>query len=234
MTDVVRRLLPERPSRDGGRLGRHVHHDPSSWAYRVVRTAASLRSVRHRRHVPVYDQGDLGSCVAHAGKGVLCTGPFTRHFVSERSLVATYSELTATDDVPGQYPPDDTGSDGLSFAKLAVRHQWISRYDHAMGIDDTLSALQQRPVMAGTDWREGQDRPDSTGLVHPTGGVRGGHEYVLDELLIRGTVPDIHEDRIGATNSWSANWGVGGRFYFLVAEFADLLDAQGDVTVLVR
>jgi hypothetical protein len=189
--------------------------------------------------VPVYDQGDLGSCVPHAGKGALCTEPFSRRFTSEAGIVKTYIELTETDDVPGYYKPgdpqsQDTGSDGLSFAKLAVRHKWISRYDHAMGIDDTLSALQRSALMTGTDWHEAQDRPDATGIVRPWGAVRGGHEYVIDEYSMRGTVRTDDEDLLGFTNSWNASWGLAGRFYMTVADFATLLEAQGDVTVLVR
>lgn len=232
MTEIVRRMIPWEPASDGGPLGRHIHHDPRSWDYRVTRGVTALRSVKHRRRVPPYDQGELGSCVPHAGKGVLSTYPFRRRFTSERGIIATYKQLTVTDDVPGQYPPDDTGSDGLSFAKLAVVKKWCSRYEHAFGIEDHLHGLQSLPGMVGTDWPDGMDRPDADGRVHPAGSLRGGHEYECAEYEQRGTVRNDAEDRLWFWQSWG-QWALAGRFYMTVSDFAGLLDRQGDSTFLV-
>jgi hypothetical protein len=231
------RLIPWQPSPHGGPCGRHVNHDPRSWRYRVARKTDPLRSVRHRRLVGTYDQHELGSCVPHAGKGVLSTRPFGHRFTSEAGIVRTYIELTASDDIPGYYKPgdpnsEDTGSDGLSFAKLAVRKGWCSSYVHAFGIDDLLSEMQDRAGMCGTDWLDGMDRPDPDGRVHPVGDVRGGHEYEADEYEQRGTVPNIYEDRIWFEQSWG-QWGLDGRFYMTVIDFAGLLDRQGDATFLI-
>jgi hypothetical protein len=234
MTDqLVKQRIPWEPSPHGGPLGRNLHHDPRSWNYRVTRQDTPLRSVAHKRLVGVYDQGQIGDCVPHAGKGVLSTRPFGRRFTSERGIIATYSELTRMDDVPGQYPPDDTGSDGLSFAKLAVAKKWCSSYQHAFGTDDLLHAIQTSAVMVGTDWLDGMDRPAADGRVHPTGSVRGGHEYECAEYEQRGTVRNDAEDRLWFWQSWGP-WALAGRFYVVVNDFAGLLDRQGDATVLVR
>jgi len=234
-------VIPEFHSPHGGRLGRHVNHDPESWNYRVTRRGGRLVSVRHHRRVPIYDQSsivDLGSCVPHAGKGVLSTAPFRRRFTSEHGIIETYIELTATDDIPGYYKPgdpnsQDTGSDGLSFAKLAVHKGWCASYQHAMGITDALDALQRSAEMTGVNWYEGMDTPDENGLVTIAGAVRGGHEFEVDEYLQRGTLPNIDEDLVGADNSWGTGWGLHGRFYMTVATWAQLLEQNGDVTVLV-
>lgn len=228
----MNRHIPWEPSPHGGPLGRNVNHDPRSWNYRVTRRATVLRSVRHRRRVPIYDQGNLGSCVAHAGKGCLSTAPFRHRFVSERLIVATYSQLTRLDDIPGQYPPEDTGSDGLSFGKLAKAKGWIPGYQHAMGITDALDALQTHAVITGVDWHEGFDQPNADGLVTISGQVRGGHEFVVDEYRQRGTVPTPAEDLVGCANSWSTRWGLRGRFFMTVSTWARLLEAEGDGTVL--
>ena len=230
---VHRERIPWHPSDDGGPLGRNVNHDPRSWNYRVPRTATAIRSVTHYRRVPVYDQGNLGSCVAHALKGTLSTRPFGHRFTSERLIIATYSQLTAMDDIPGTYPPDDTGSDGLSAAKLAAGKGWCQpTYQHAMGIDDAVDALMRAPVLTGTDWYESMDRPDSDGLVGIGGQIRGGHEYSVVGYRRRGTTPNYDEDLILCVNSWGSSWGRRGRFYLTVATWARLLDQQGDVTVL--
>jgi hypothetical protein len=230
---VERRRIPWEPSPHGGPLGRHVNHDPRSRNYRVARRAQPLRSVLHRRLVPVYDQGEIGDCVPHAGKGALSTRPFRHRFTSEAGIIATYSELTRLDDVPGSYPPDDTGSDGLSFGKLAVTHRWCTSYRHAFGIDDHLTGLQTLPAIVGTDWLDGMDRPDPDGRVHPTGDVRGGHEYECSEYAQRGTTRNDTEDRLWFWQSWGPRWGLAGRFYITVADFAALLERQGDSTFLV-
>lgn len=232
-------LIPEYPSTSGGgRCGRHVNHDPRSKNYPVTASSSPLTSVTHARHVPIYDQGDLGSCVPHAGKGVLSTAPFTHRYTSEPGIVKTYEQLTAVDDVPGYYKPgdpasQDTGSDGLSFAKYAATKGWCSRYLHAFSITAMLTALQTTPVMCGTSWLTGMDDPDPSGLVTVAGESRGGHEYEAFAYLMRGTVRDDTEDLIGFCNSWGIGWGAAGRFYVTVSQYAGLLAQDGDVTVLI-
>lgn len=226
--------VPWHPSPHGGPLGRNRNHDPRSWAYRVVRTAPVIQSVTHYRVVQPYDQGDIGSCVPNAGKGTLSTHPFGHRFTSERIIrTVDYPALTRMDDVPGAYPPDDTGSDGLSFAKYAVSKGWIKGpYRHAMGIDDAVDALMGQPLMTGTPWLEQMDDPDDAGLVTVGGQIRGGHEYSVVGYRRRGTVADYSQDRVYCVNSWGVTWGRRGRFFMRVSDWAKLLEQDGDVTVL--
>jgi hypothetical protein len=70
-----------------------------------------------------------------------------------------------------------------------------------------------------------------------TGNVRGGHEFVvrgydpggLQPWGIGGTEPTVLCD-----NSWSGQWGRKGSFVMTVADWATLLDNDGDVTRPVR
>jgi hypothetical protein len=230
--------LEEHPSAGGGRLGRHVRHDERSRAFAVRPVSlGTLRSVRHKRHAAVFDQGhewdrvtrkyvDLGSCVPNAGNGALSTAPF-RHSYSGGRCVVDYRLVTAADPFEGQWPPDDTGSDGLSFAKLARSQGRIARYEHAFSLDATLTALASHPVMLGIAWRTGCDRPNASGLVRWTGDVRGGHEVVADEL-------DVERRLVGCTNSWSAAWGLRGRFYMPWDDLGAALADDGDSTVLIQ
>jgi hypothetical protein len=49
------------------RLGRHVHHDSMSRLYPFRAPAKlDLKPTVHPRHVSVFDQGNLGSCVPNA------------------------------------------------------------------------------------------------------------------------------------------------------------------------
>jgi hypothetical protein len=236
------RHIPEHPATHpaSGRLGRHVRHDPRSLRYQVeARSLGDLKSVRHRRYIPVLDQGDLGSCTGNAALGAVGTAMLFEALVGnpgcpsetdaaadEKQAVALYSAATALDDYDGTYPPDDTGSDGLSVAKACQQAGLISGYTHATSLEAALTALAAQPVITGVNWYDSFDQPDDNGLIRITkrASVRGGHEFVLDEL-------DVEHQLIGFTNSWSTGWGLDGRAYLSWDDFGRLLDEQGDVTV---
>jgi hypothetical protein len=231
------RHIPERVV-EGKRLGRHVRHDPRSLNYLYpAHEVGELKSIRHERRIPVLDQGDLGSCTGNAALGACGTSmlydaipstvvgkPTGDSDKDEKQAVALYSAATKLDNYRGTYPPTDTGSDGLSVAKAAKNAGLISGYTHCTSLDSALKALSQQPVITGVHWYEGMDNPDSNGLVRVTGSVRGGHEFVLDEL-------DVENQLVGATNSWGLGFGIKGRFYLTWDDFGRLLSEEGDVTV---
>jgi hypothetical protein len=146
----------------------------------------------------------------------------------ERQAVTLYSSATLLDNVPGSYPPDDTGSTGIAAAKAMVKAGLIAGYQHTFTLADALAALQLGPQMWGINWYDSFDQPDSNGLVTITAGaqVRGGHEIVADELL-------PSQRLVGFTNSWSGAWGLQGRFYLGWGDLETLLGQQGDVTIPV-
>jgi hypothetical protein len=234
------RHIPEHPG--AGRLGRHIRHDPRSLAYQVpAKSTATLTSVRHTRQIPVLDQGSLGSCTGNATEGALGTTPFLEAIpktvlgrptgnarVDEDQAIALYSAATALDSYDGGYPPNDTGSDGLSVAKAAKAAGLISGYQHATSLDAALAALQAKPVITGVNWYDSFDEPAASGLITiaKQASVRGGHEFVLDEL-------DVEQRRVWFTNSWGGAWGLSGRACIGWDDFARLLSEDGDVTAFV-
>jgi hypothetical protein len=232
--------IPERRI-EGKRLGRHVRHDPRSLRYLVEAVdPATLTSVRHERGIPVLDQGDLGSCTGNAAEGCLGTAPFLATLqglpgcptpdadADEVQAVALYSAATSLDDYDGEYPPEDTGSDGLSVAKACQKAGLISGYRHATSLAAALTALQDGPVITGVNWYSSFDSPaaDGTISIGRHASVRGGHEFVVDEL-------DVEGRRIGFTNSWGTGWGVQGRAYMSWDTWERLLGEDGDVTAFV-
>lgn len=230
----VTRHLEERPG-EGGRLGRHVEHDPRSLDFGFGVSISPLKQVRHRRHGNPFDQGDLGSCTGNAAAGLVNTEPFVspthpHTLLKEADAVKLYELATQLDDYPGQYPPDDTGSSGLAVAKAARQKGYIRAFRHAFSIDEALSALQVMPVITGVSWYEGFDKPDPTGRVKLSGEIRGGHEF---EVIGYSPSDSPGDAMIEAVNSWGPNWGKGGHFFFTVSTWYDLLHAEGDVTVLV-
>lgn len=211
-------------------LGRHIHHDSRSKMFRVVEPDRASISVEWARKIPVLDQGDLGSCTGNAAVG--CVGTDPNHsalpasdgFIgTEDQAIAIYERATVLDGYAGQYPPTDTGSDGLSAAKACQEKGWISGYTHALSVDDVIAGLQSGPGICGTNWHTGQDKPTTTGLVKPTGSVRGGHEYECYKV-------DLNKGLLYFWNSWGTGFGVGGMFNMSLDSMAQLLSEQGDAT----
>lgn len=217
-------VIPGKP------LGRHVNHDPRSLAYQVEPTGVVV-SVRWPRITPILNQGDLGSCTGNATAGVLGSNPFYGTIpagtaLDEKFAVSIYSSATKIDSFDGVYPPNDTGSDGLSVAKAAKQLGLISGYQHITSLAAAHTAIQAGPFITGTNWMSGMDEPDEHGIVHATGIVRGGHEY---EIIGYDATVGLWE----AVNSWGDGWGKGGHFFIPDADYAALLGAQGDATTFV-
>jgi hypothetical protein len=216
-------------SRREPRLGRNVRHDPKSWMFAYPTAGLTPAPVRWQRAVPIFDQGNVGSCTGNAGIGALCTGslwpivPSTRYTPDESGALALYSDA---EDGDGPYPPNDNGSNGLSIAKALTRGRMIPGYRHTFTLDDALRALTQTPLITGISWYDDMFHPTREGVVRPTGSLAGGHEIVVDEH-------DPARGLVGFSNSWGAGWGVGGRFYLSTEDYGRLLDDAGDVTVLL-
>lgn len=219
---------------DDPRLGRIVQHDPRSRAYAFkAPRRLELVSKRHRRWIPVLDQGYLGSCTGNAGIGNMGSDPFYHNFTSdtlldESAAIKLYSDATVIDEWEGSYPPDDTGSSGLAIAKVLKGRGWISGYQHTFTFDDMKAALQNGPVLLGINWYNNFYDPSYDGelTVASDDSVAGGHEIVVDEI-------DVENKRIWITNSWGENWGVDGRAWFSWETMERLLHEDGDVVVLV-
>lgn len=231
MTDIYYREIPT----DDPRLGRNVYHDPRSrlYAYHAPRHAAFV-SKRHNRFIPVLDQGSLGSCTGNTGLGACGTAPFydTLDEIvddwSQSVAVSIYSDATKIDPFTGTYPPTDTGSNGLSVAKVLKSRGWISGYKHIFSSHDLKGALQEGPVMLGINWYSSFYHPESDGqlVIKPGASVSGGHEILIDEI-------DMENERYWITNSWGRGWGEEGRAYFTFETMDRLLREDGDLVVLV-
>jgi hypothetical protein len=234
----------EQHHEDGpGYLGRHVEHDPRSIAYELSRDLfpKKLVSAKHDRLIPVLDQGNVGSCTGNDATGRTGTAPnyapipadnkyrpsATDADADEKLARDTiYHMATQLDNVPGTYPGQDTGSTGLAAAKAVSKLGLIAGYQHAFNAETALAALTTFPLGIGAAWLTGMDNPDSNGLVHVTGDVRGGHQFTADEI-------DVEKKLVGFTNSWGLGWGVGGRFFMSFDDFEAMLDNDGDVICYV-
>jgi hypothetical protein len=241
-TLIVRERLPFHP-----RLGRNVNHDSRSRLFRVPTEGgtAGLGPVRHPAHIPVLDQGSLGSCTGNAGDSCIYHEPFVSGVVkpwiypaSQSGAVQLYSDATRIDPYQGDYPPDDTGSDGLSIAKALKTRGVISGYLWAFTTMEALGQLMKTPLITGVPWLNSMFDTTDDGhrghvVIRQDSGMAGGHEICVDELLPVGGVENLLNWFVGGPNSWGTGWGDGGRWYWTVGEWDWLLGQQGDVTAFV-
>jgi hypothetical protein len=213
-------------------LGRNVYHDSRNLAYPWQRQdGRELASQMWTRHIPILDQGQVGSCTGNAETGSLGSDPDFGALppsppqLNEALALRIYSGAE-TIDGDGPYPPNDNGSSGPSAAKAAKNLGLISGYLHCLSLADVLDALEEHPVCIGSNWYDSMDRPDSSGLVSISAGasIRGGHEY-----LCRGK--DVDRQLVFLDNSWGTGFGVKGSFSYSWATLERLLGEQGDGTV---
>jgi len=235
--DYIVRIKKYQPT--DPRLGRHVRHDSRSLSFPVeAEPLNSLKSIRHISHFPTLNQKNVGACTAFAGVKCLSYDTFwsspaiqkvlsLSETMDDQYAMTAYSDVTKIDPYPGTYPPTDTGSDGLSVAKLFLSRKLISGYQHATSLEAALTALAKQPVIVGTTWKYDMFRPDPLdGKMKISGSDQGGHEYVLDEL-------DVERRRVWLQNSWADVWGIHGRAYMTWDELGELLDDDGDCTVFI-
>ena len=216
-------------------LGRHVNHDERSFDFPFAarpEAAATVKTVSWQRRVPIFDQGQLGSCTGNAAAGWVGADDSLRSGlvtvdgagVNEDLAVALHGEATQIDPYKGTYPPTDTGSDGLSVAKALKARSLIDSYTHGFSTTDLVTALQSTPVLIGIPWYDNMFNPDKDGFVYIGGAVAGGHEVCVVGY-------DDEGKFIVFANSWSTSWGVDGYGKMSLSTLTQLLSQDGDVTV---
>jgi hypothetical protein len=234
---MTRTIYRERIPSTDPRCKRHVLHDTESRRYAHDTTGLTVASVEHARTLPILDQGDVGSCTAEAGFGVLGTAPYSGDQAVGAAVTkafggwdqaGTYRLYSAEEslDGDGPYPPNDNGSTGLTLAKALRAAGAISGWTQTFTLDDALKALTQYPLAVGTVWYNSMFDPDAEGIltVDAASGVAGGHEYEIVGY-------DASRGLVKAANSWGTGWGAAGYFYLAAEDLGALLAAQGDVTI---
>lgn len=241
-------------------LGRNREHDPRSWNYRVTApTVVTFPGVIHTLAAPPLDQGDIGSCEGNTaaeflncgkairnrqafwvGRGAPPTKGFnTRKYLAEINAVTLYEAATRldNDDIPGTYPPIDTGTSGVGVAKAMKQYGAIDEYGWTFTFKDFMSVLQLQPVMLGTNWYESMMEVTNRGfVVGPGVGAEpaGGHAFLAFAYSSR-------RDAVGCTNHWTNDdgtpWGIQiGQHrgcFWITTEFLEqlLIREQGESLV---
>jgi hypothetical protein len=221
-------------------LGRLIAKDPRDHQFRLAAhplasAVVSRKSKTWSIFVKPLDQGNTGTCVAHAWKGRLLAAPVIHRQTEEPSPFQLYDECIKLDEwTENDVDPDrQYGTSVRAGAKALVARGLISEYRWTDQVDeaaDWISGVDSEgnfvggPVVIGIDWFYGMFTPDPSGTIHPTGGVAGGHCVLLIGW-------DEKRGRFRGLNSWGSNWSQNGRFWLSGEDAQTLFDRGGEVCI---
>lgn len=169
------------------------------------------------------DQGNTSMCTVYSWSHWVEDGPLLQDGLGDRpkplfDLQKLYHHAQLNDGIPGT---NYGGSTIRAVAKILKEMNVINEYRWAESTDDiTTCLLTLGPVVVGTRWFSAMFSPDNNGLIHPNGGLVGGHAYLLNGV-------DLDKGLYRIKNSWSKNWGVGGHAYISIEDFGTQLLASG-------
>ena len=216
---------PDNPNR----LGRHQVHDallPELEA--EVDHLEPIVDVEHAEIQEAFDQGDVGDCTMNAAYGTLVCEPFAepgRTFTQD-TIVSGYELETRLDDsqIPGHYPPTDTGSTGAWSMTVLVHLGLIAAWRHTRSLATALRMLLKGPISLGIPWYKSMFTPDGQNVIHVNlaSGLAGGHQVCVVGI-------DVRRKMIKIRNSWGTGWGDNGHCWLSWSDLGLLLKLGGDV-----
>lgn len=222
--------------------GRIKLHDPRSRSYEYPQQLPAVgKSVRHRMGAPNVDQFYTSGCVGFSGTNMLnCQSAARsryqfnaqryagsterRRYLGNNDGLINYSNATKLDPFNWTYPPTDQGSSAIGLMKYWKQIGVITAYEWTFSFNGFLAALQQQPLLVGTNWYDSMTYPDRDGRIRIAGSPVGGHEYLATAILWDAKI-------VSFENSWGENWGLQGRFYMHFRDAETLIMDGGDVAV---
>lgn len=179
------------------------------------------------------DQGPDGACVGFGWTHELIARPAVVD-VDVSFARWLYKTAQKYDPWPGE---NYSGTSVLAGAKvlnkmppaMAEGRGLIGEYRWIFGdLDDLVKTIGYfGPVVFGTNWYNGMFTPTKDLLLKPTGGVAGGHCY-----LVTGVDPKTKQLRVH--NSWGEDWGEGGDAFLTFDDAIRLLNEDGECCVAAR
>jgi len=165
------------------------------------------------------NQGSTPQCVGYSGYKYLTSFPVVN--LPKFKPFDLYKRAKENDEWEGE---DYDGSSVRGLFKWLNKAGYVSKYEWTFDVN-ILAAhiLTVGPVVVGTDWLSGMEKPDSNGILSVQGHVLGGHAYLLFGC-------NQQKRMLRMINSWG-NWGQNGRAWISYDDFQVLLNSQGEACV---
>jgi hypothetical protein len=179
--------------------------------------------------IPVLlNQGTSNHCVGFAGahfESAARKGLESNPKVDDIEGHRLYYEAKRIDGSPESEMENGTYLRAL--AKVLKNEGVIKAYSITCDREEVNAWLQNWGIaILGTVWYKSMFSPASDGTVGLSGGIAGGHAYVM-----RGD-KQAPADNL-CRNSWGT-WGIGGDFYLTEGQLYQLLSQEGEALLAVR
>lgn len=208
---------PAPDERDGTHLLRELTGTPG---------LASLPEYKYWYSPNVLDQNGYPYCVGFSAKTMLLNGPVQRKG-THPTPIEIYDWAQRNDEWPGEGEAYD-GTSVRAGMKACVHFTDVTEYRWAFTVDDAIRwLLTSGPLVVGTDWYEGQSRPDELGWITPTGALEGGHAYGI-------VGASRTERKVRVLNNWGLSYGDRGRAWMSFDALEYLIGQNGEAACAVE
>ena len=172
------------------------------------------------------NQGNKPHCVGFSWAHWIEDGPVGHGGVAPIvSPVLIYNEAQKIDEWPGE---NYAGTSVRAGAKYLKSRNVIKSYYWAYDLNTLVdSVFNLGPVVVGTYWYNGMFYPDGNGLIKISGGIVGGHAYVINGV-------DKTKKLFRIKNSWGRNWGKQGQAFISFSDMARLISMNGEICLAVE
>lgn len=178
------------------------------------------------------DQGETGTCVAHAWCNFLRAAPIQSNKGIDQLRWEIYDAAIKIDEWTDNDSDFDRqmGTSVRAGAKVITEKGRLKSYLWAFRLQPAVEwVLTQGPVVLGTNWYSSFNRPDDEGIVKitPSATIQGGHAFMW-----RGA--DTKRGLALCSNSWGDSYGKSGEFYVSFRDMERLLSEQGEAATAIE
>lgn len=171
----------------------------------------------------ILDQSDTPYCVAYSGVKFLTVGPVRNKNNPEK--VWLYNECQKVDEWEGE---DYDGTSVRALFKVLKLQGYVSEYRWAFDVNTIVAhILTTGPVVFGCTWYNDMFTLKQ-GYLNATGGVAGGHAFLLLGANKKRINPDGTKGAVRMINSWGPEWGEKGRAWISFSTLQVLIDNFGE------